>query len=541
MGKIKINQEYEYYQIIKDFGDPLEIFREAFQNAYDEGADRVFCRVYEKRRMTSSELIIDIWNNGKGLPREKVACFFDLANSTKVDENYVPLKGKLGYKGHGTKIFFNSLGVQICSKTKNDYWAATLENPLNQIENKGVIEYSDCKDPKEVGVFLPDDWSEGFLVRIISHFHFNTQHTLFKLDHKNLRDYCKWFTVFGTIRTLFDKELKNKDIVLYLQGLNLESFEQEYNNFSVIDPVPIFETINGVRYELIKLGHYFPEERFKDIDMKSYARKINNGKPYYDYYSKMVFCEKRSCTDNINFYFVVNVEGYETKRRYDILLSRRGKARTKITHIDSERYGIWACKGGVPIEKIDHWIEGGKGTYSFIQAFVDCDDFELTANRGSINNTDIEKLEIIKKELNELFNSNKLNEAIKDRDEYEKMEHQLTSIEEDGNNLRTRYKNSLKKRTIILPNGFEIKEPSKLRKGYSESETLILLTQLITLYPHLFKFKLLDYDTTKGIDFVVDFQASPKYIELKGTMHRFVNHPFRYIYKFICYDFDFNC
>ena len=32
----------------------------------------------------------------------------------------------------------------------------------------------------------------------------------------------------------------------------------------------------------------------------------------------------------------------------------------------------------------------------------------------------------------------------------------------------------------------------------------------------------------------------PKYIELKGTMKKTVNHPFRHIYKFICYDIDVN-
>lgn len=57
-------------------------------------------------------------------------------------------------------------------------------------------------------------------------------------------------------------------------------------------------------------------------------------------------------------------------------------------------------------------------------------------------------------------------------------------------------------------------------------------------YPDLFKFSLMDYNTTKGIDFVVDYMGTPKYIELKGTLTKKINHPFRYIYKFICYDLD---
>jgi hypothetical protein len=61
----------------------------------------------------------------------------------------------------------------------------------------------------------------------------------------------------------------------------------------------------------------------------------------------------------------------------------------------------------------------------------------------------------------------------------------------------------------------------------------------MTIYPKLFNFKILDYDTTKGIDFVVEHQNNPKYIELKGTLNKKVNHPFRYVYKFICYDLNF--
>ena len=38
MPKVEINEGYELLQIIKDFGEPLEIFREAFQNAVDENS-----------------------------------------------------------------------------------------------------------------------------------------------------------------------------------------------------------------------------------------------------------------------------------------------------------------------------------------------------------------------------------------------------------------------------------------------------------------------------------------------------------------------
>ncbi|HBF37022.1 MAG TPA: hypothetical protein DDW50_06845 [Firmicutes bacterium] len=538
MPEITINKGYELYQIITDFGDPLEIFREAFQNAIDENATEVYCNVYELKKMSGSELIIDIWNNGNGLPKQKVACFFDLANSSKVDDNLIPLKGKLGYKGHGSKIFFNSRKVLITSKTREEYWTVELNEPLKQIEQNNAIEYSSFKLPVDCGLELPITWEQGFFVRIIGHLHFNTQHTKYKLNHKNLRDYSKWYTVFGTIRTIFDEKLKNEGIKLYLHGLDIESFREEYNSVIDMDPLPQFKIINNIAFEEIDLGHYFPMERYTDKTMKAYANLINSSKAYYEYYSKMIFKEKVNCSDGTQFNLLINIEGYETKRCYDILLTRRGKSRTEISHTDSERYGVWACKGGVPVQKIDEWIEGAKGTYSFMQAFVDCDKFKLTANRGSINNSELETLEIVKEKLNEIFNNQKIKDSINERVEIEKLENQLMSIEEDGKLLKERYKISAKKRIINLPNGVKLLEPTKRSSGYSESETMVLFINLIANYPKLFNFNLLDYDTTKGIDFVVEDQSNPKYIELKGTLHKKINHPFRHIYKFICYEID---
>ncbi len=101
-------------------------------------------------------------------------------------------------------------------------------------------------------------------------------------------------------------------------------------------------------------------------------------------------------------------------------------------------------------------------------------------------------------------------------------------------------KQQKKRKHIILPDGCEVVEPSKTKMGYSESETFGLLMVLLARYPHLFKFKILDYNTTDGIDFITEHNGYPKYIELKGTFHKKINHSFRNIYKFICYDIAVN-
>lgn len=544
MGQAHVNEGYELYQIITDFGDPLEIFREGIQNSFDADATKMYVRVYEEPHLGGKKLIIEMIDNGHGIKKDKINVFFDIANSTKVDSSFLPTGQKHGYKGHGSKVFFCADQVTICSKTKDgEYWASTLNDPLKQLGETKELHYSDpCDDPNSLRISLPQEWESGFIVRIVSPRVFLTQHTHAQLNHKVLRDYIKWYTIFGTVETAYSDELKRRDIKLYLSGLNLNNFKSYYKTIESCDPVPeiISDTIYKCDFEVVPLGHYFPPERKTEKVLRKYTKEIHSSKAWFDYYSRMVFNDE-VVEGGISFHLIISIEGYETKRRYDPLLSRRGVPKEEGTHTDASRYGLWACKGGVPIERIDEWLEGGHGvgTYTYMQAFVDCTEFQLTANRGSICNTDIEKLDLIKRGINRIFNDSKVANAIKERSEIEEIEKTIASIDDDGKALASRYKSAKSRKIITLPNGRKLLEPTKTGKNsYNESETFALLIAVIENYPDLFPFHILDYNTTKGIDFVVDHNGNPKYIELKGMLTKKINHPFRHLYKFICYDID---
>ena len=74
----EIDAGYETFQIIKEFDNPIEIFREAFQNSIDEQASIVYCRVFIEPKLGGEDLILDIWDNGDGLKKENIPCFFGL-------------------------------------------------------------------------------------------------------------------------------------------------------------------------------------------------------------------------------------------------------------------------------------------------------------------------------------------------------------------------------------------------------------------------------------------------------------------------------
>ena len=275
---------------------------------------------------------------------------------------------------------------------------------------------------------------------------------------------------------MYNQELVNKDIKIYLSGLLRDEFAQKYNNQNICDPVPVFKDTTFGKYEELSLGHYFPPERTSDSFMKKYADSIGSNKPKYMFYSKLIYNEIVT-TGSIAFRLIISLEGYETKRRYDLNLSRQGKASKEGTHTDGQRYGIWACKGGVPVEKVDDWIEGGRGvgTYTYMQAFIDCDDFQLTANRGSIMNTDIEKLDMIKAEVNKIFKSKIVKNAMQERLDWEELEKIEKSLEDDREDLQKRFKAGKSRKVIRFADGTEVLEPTIsvrdggiIKEGYSK-------------------------------------------------------------------------
>jgi hypothetical protein len=68
-----------------------------------------------------------------------------------------------------------------------------------------------------------------------------------------------------------------------------------------------------------------------------------------------------------------------------------------------------------------------------------------------------------------------------------------------------------------------------------------------TLYPELFEFELLDYNTTNGVDIIARNKAANKitegehgYIELKYKLQPRINHAYQFLRWVVCWDFDKN-
>ena len=112
-----VNQAKEFMEIASDFGQPLELLREAISNAFDAKATRIRLLFFTELIKGVHVLKIVIEDNGTGMDRENLQAFFDLGNSPRHKEKTAAAEGTanwpIGEKGHGTKVYFNSSKIAV--------------------------------------------------------------------------------------------------------------------------------------------------------------------------------------------------------------------------------------------------------------------------------------------------------------------------------------------------------------------------------------------------------------------------------------------
>lgn len=516
MSIAQVITSHEFKEIMNDFTDPLEVIREAIQNSHDAGADKIIIDIKKNETPQGESLDILIEDNGDGIPKENFERFFNLGDSTKRDNSEL-----IGEKGHGTKIYFNSNKLILESWVNFKKYNSVLQSPYHKLFNNEPLIYTDPtevenRENKEKGVRIT---IEGYLKNT------STMPSI-RFSHPSVKDYILWFTIFGSVKNQF-KSVNNNEIYL-------RSFDSLWHEMQT----KFKFTVNQDGFEKINFGHVFPEREYvKRVNLKGLAahHSIRN---WEDLFCKKLY-KKELPVDGLSkpLQVIIWAEGDKLKRLYNPLIREKQTAATRdFQYKVSDRYGFWACKKFIPIQNIDHWITG-KGTYTKFHAFINFDDFSLTANRSSIENTKLEYLKIVKDKINEIFN-----EVIKDRsfqewDKLEELAKQERSAEEENKEFPKRLKEAKKKKKLVI-NKIAYFEPEY------EGEVALLFNGLLHAYPEILNYEVLDYKTHKGIDFLVrqnrdiplDNDSTVGYIELKLNFEGKFNHSFKNIREIICYD-----
>ncbi len=185
-----VNSVAEFHEIAGDFGNPLEIVREALSNAFDAKATEMRILFDVQPIDGSPTLVIEFEDNGNGMSLDVLkSSFWGLGYSTSRE-----YADKIGEKGHGTKIFLRSEEIRVKTQTTTSATESICERPMRSLAN-GKMHTPEIRSIEK--------WrdSPGTLIQVIGYN--SSERSQFSRDL--VRDYLYWFTKFGSIEKLVGK------------------------------------------------------------------------------------------------------------------------------------------------------------------------------------------------------------------------------------------------------------------------------------------------------------------------------------------------
>jgi len=503
----EVNPAAEFLNIAGDFSDPKEIIREAISNSFDARAKIIEIEAFVDKSSGVDDLVVIIKDDGEGMNEGNLKAFFDLGNSRmlRAMERGEPYLDYIAEKGHGTKVYFNSRRIEVETFTGKLALKAIMNEPWANLHRRKVPPVEPWRDDN------PEN-KTGTVVRVYG-YNYASKDPLSGFSHEELKDYILWFTKFGSIELLFGHN-GNESKLLRLKGLDATQWEE------------------------LKFGHPFPSE--------NYARKALRHKDPaepMEYYVRRLFCDERSVlrysTERIQFVFYL--EGDRAKRDYNKMISAGKGLEKEGTYTVQQRYGLRLCKDYIPQSKrVSEWI-AKKTEWTKWHAFVNCQGFHLTANRGDVGNTPKALMKAIEDTVMAIFeNEIEASRAYQDYIQEVRLEEALMSAREEQQDFDRRRKLTLRKKVATFK-GVELIEPRQEAGVYS------LFLTLATLKPNLFTWKVVDYDTKTGYDVLTrENDGLPldrtrmAFLEFKKELGRSFNHAFGKLEAIVSWDCKLN-
>lgn len=358
----------------------------------------------------------------------------------------------------------------------------------------------------------------GTTIRVVG-YHQNTKNGL---EHDRLRDFIVWFTRWGswepklcTVANTTSIEVNDlKHCSLLLRGLGKEP--------------------NRDDYEQVPFGHIFPPADCTDLRELRKKDDIDPLKHYVRTWAFQAAPLSKNPEKRVDFLFAIEGEG--ARREYNNMLRRQGKTRLPGDYRSEERYGLWLGRDFVPIQRFNAWVSE-QSEYTRMHAFVNSEDLDLTANRGSVENTSRDLLADIEETIRKLFE-----ERIEKSDDYIRFQDELLAFERHRHAQKEAddYKRRLKRleaKEVTTINNVEFYSPK------SEADLIALVSGVSVQLPTLLSFVIRDYDSHFGFD---GLAARNKVLAINETKHLFVefkldlktnfDHTFEKLEAIICWN-----
>lgn len=404
----KIKRRIDVKNLVRELSenrvDALELIREALSNARDHGAARVWIRTTRDPRDTVSVLFVD---DGEGMDAERLEAFWGVGASAKPKSAH-----SIGYKGHGTKLFFDSRALTVATRAEGDagWTLATLPHPA---ESDG-LELEVGELPAKHG--LRDELTAlgllggtGTAILIEGVGCTGKGHLL---DRRRIESYCDWFTVLADVRAgLFDRRRDFHaavrqggaatsgllDAMVPLRPLTVSlrvNGDRRWEPLGVVaqkgetfldawrDDVEAYgETDPG----LLAYGHRFADAHVSTAG----ATRVR------DDLSAIRLTDPNTWTDTDGVAIVARVEGH--RRQRETYREANWQNHPGLFSFE-ERFGLWLCRDFIPVSQRNDLLRqavdlAGRRLLRYEldsvrnwRVFVNVQSFLPTANRGSISN-----------------------------------------------------------------------------------------------------------------------------------------------------------
>ncbi|GAB4521604.1 MAG: hypothetical protein Tsb0020_40170 [Haliangiales bacterium] len=382
----------------------LEILREALSNAKDHGASRVWLKTVREPQSGRVNLLIS--DDGDGMDEERLSAFWGVGASAKRVQQQ-----SIGYKGHGTKLYFKCRRLRVATRTSggSQWRLSSLDLPAEfdgeEIADDALAD-SDALASELEAVGLRD--KHGTMISI-EEIDFDDSNDL--LDRTKIESYCDWFTVIGDIRSgLFDRRVEfhraiaTKDDVLD----DLRRHEGDLRPLEVqlrINGEPAYAPIGRGRGK--KAQQFFKAwtddiEEFADQPgLLAYGHRFANAfasssskTRVRDDTSALRLTGPAEWSGNDGIAIVARVEGH--RRQLQTYTEASWQGHPGIYGFE-QRFGLWLCRDFIPIAPRSDLLRQAleralrsEFQYGFSnlrnwKVFVNLQRFRLTANRNEVS------------------------------------------------------------------------------------------------------------------------------------------------------------
>jgi len=398
--KPKIDVKNLVRELAENKVSSLELLREALSNAKDHKANRVWIQISKGPRNEITVLLVD---DGDGMNDDGLAAFWGVGSSVKTDLS-------IGYKGHGTKLYFLCDKLTVATRAKNDseWRVMARSSPGDSPDNDILVEPLSMQSPIHTVLKKLDILGSSGTAILIEKLGFSDASNL--LSRRDIESYCDWFTVVGDIRSGLFKDRLEFHRAVSTGGAAIEALRPHECQ---VRPIDVRLQINGEhQFYPIGQGPSAKDREFlqgwpNDVNAyRSLPGLLSYGHRFADQHegtgaqflrNDFTALRLTSPTDwaNDEFGVVIRIEGQ--RRQRETYLEARWQNHPGVYKFE-ERFGLWLCKDYLPIKQSNELLrraleDATRGKLRLElrslrswQVFVNSQAFLPTANRNDISN-----------------------------------------------------------------------------------------------------------------------------------------------------------